>query len=184
MYKILNKPEILWAFGKKIYIKNDVITNEMCDEIIAYGQNNVIKGFNKYPGSFDISFHTCLLPMNHMIHISLQKIWEEAATFLNIDINFVEPYELKRYTKDDFFSKHSDNYFSLENGLDRKLTLSVQLSNTEDYVGGEFGVISKKYKLKRGSVICIPSYFPHEVSKIIDGTRWALIGWAWGNNWR
>lgn len=184
MYPLVNKPEITWAFDKKIFIKENVVDHTVCEDIITYGEKNVNKGKSKNPTSVGVSFHTCLLPTNHVIHELLQKTWEEAVKFLEVDISFVEPYELKRYIKFDFFGKHTDNYFSLDNKLDRKLTLSLQLSDVNDYGSGEFNVLGKKFKLERGSIICFPSYFPHEISRITNGTRWALISWAWGNNWR
>ncbi len=184
MYPLLNKPEVTWDFDKKIFIKENAIEQSVCHDIVNYGQSNVIKGVNKYPRAFGISFHTCLLPTNHIVHDLLKNIWEEAVQFLDVDISFIEPYELKRYTTNDFFGKHSDSYYSLSNRLDRKLTLSLQLSDTDEYDNGEFNVVGKKIKLNRGSILCFPSYFPHEISRITNGTRWALIGWAWGNNWR
>jgi hypothetical protein len=184
MYSVRDKPEISWAFDKKIFIKENVITREVCEDIIAYGQNKVVKGINKYPQYFGISFHTCLLQSNHYVNDLLQPVWEEAVSALQVDIDFIEPYELKRYTTNDFFGKHHDGYYSLDHGLDRKLTFSLQLSDVTDYDAGEFNIIGKKHKLSQGSVICFPSYFTHDVTRITNGTRWALIGWGWGNNWR
>jgi hypothetical protein len=184
MYSVRDKPEASWDFDKKIFIKENVVSREICEEIIAYGENNVLKGVNKYPNAFSISFYTCLLPANHYINDLLQSAWEEAIKFLDVDIDFVEPYELKRYNKNDFFGKHVDSYYSLSHGLDRKLTFSLQLSDVNTYDAGEFNVLSKKFKLNQGSIICFPSYFPHDVTRIANGTRWALIGWAWGNNWK
>ena len=180
----LSKPDINWDIGKRIFIKEDVIANELCDELVSFGNNNVVKGVNKYSNVFDISFHSCLLPLNHKVHSELQDFYKEANSFFNFDIGFVEPYELKRYTARDFFGKHIDNYYSLTVNLDRKITVSVQLSNDDEYDGGELNVIGRKHKLKKGSVISFPSYFPHQVETITSGTRWSLIGWAWGPYWR
>ena len=180
----LSKPDINWDIDKRIFIKENVIDNELCDEIIHFGIDNVVRGINKYSHIFDISFHSCLLPLNHQVHTSLQNFYKEANSFFKFDISFVEPYELKRYTKNDFFGKHIDNYYSLTIDLDRKLTISVQLSNDDEYEGGEFNVMGTKHKLKKGSVISFPSYFPHQVESISSGTRWSLIGWAWGPYWK
>ena len=154
------------------------------NEIISFGNSNVIKGVSKYSNIFDISFHSCLLPLNHKVHTTLQDFYKESNSFFNFDISFIEPYELKRYTANDFFGKHIDNYYSLTVNLDRKLTISVQLSNDDEYDGGEFNIMGTKHKLKKGSVISFPSYLPHQVETITSGTRWSLIGWAWGAYWR
>mgnify|MGYP003342656356 FL=1 len=129
----LSKPDINWDIDKRIFVKENVIDNELCDEIISFGNSNVIKGVNKYSNVFDISFHSCLLPLNHKVHTTLQDFYKESNSFFNFDISFIEPYELKRYTANDFFGKHIDNYYSLTVNLDRKLTISIQLSNDDEY---------------------------------------------------
>jgi hypothetical protein len=178
------KPDINWDIEKRIFVKDNVLDPNLCDEIIKFGLDNVVKGVNKYAHVFDISFHSCLMPLDHKAHNELQDFYKEAIDFFNMDISFVEPYELKRYTSNDFFSKHIDNYYSLTVNIDRKITVSVQLSNDDEYEGGEFNVLGVKHKLGKGSVIAFPSYFPHEVEAIKSGTRWSLIGWAWGPYWR
>jgi len=67
--------------------------------------------------------------------------------------------------------------------LDRTLSISVCLNN--DYKGGEFvfqqpGGNNLVYPQNIGDVIIFPSnfMFPHQVNKIEDGTRFALVGWA------
>ena len=43
MYSVRDKPEVSWDFDKKIFIKENVVSREICEEIIAYGENNVLK---------------------------------------------------------------------------------------------------------------------------------------------
>ena len=178
------KPEINWDIGKRILIKEDVLDPKLCDEIIEFGKENVVQGVNKYSHLFGISFHACLLPLENEVHKTLQGTWKEVIDFFNMDISFVEPYELKRYTSDDYFGRHMDNYYSLTVNLDRKITMSVQLSDTDEYEGGEFNILGVKSKLKKGSIVSFPSFFPHEIESIKSGTRWSLIGWAWGPYWK
>lgn len=180
----LSKPEINWDLKKRILIKEKVIDESMCNDLINFGQTNVQQGVNKYPHIFGISFHTCLLPLDHPVHSSLKDVWSEAISYFDMDISFVEPYELKRYTSSDYFGRHVDNYYSLSVNIDRKITMSIQLSNDDEYEGGEFDVLGISNKLKKGSIIAFPSFFPHEVKKVTSGTRWSLIGWAWGPYWR
>lgn len=183
-YVNIQKPDISWNINKKIFIKENVLDNDTCDHLIQFGSNNVVPGVNKYSHLFDISFHSCLLPIDHSVHNKLQEVWKEAANYLNVDINFIEPYELKRYTVEDFFGKHIDNYYSLTVNIDRKITLSVQLSHDSEFEGGFFNVLGVKNKLKKGSIIAFPSFFPHEIENITSGSRWSLIGWAWGPDWK
>lgn len=177
------KPDIEWDIGKKIYTRDNVLSAEICDKIIDYGVHNVRKGENKYSHVFQTSFHATLLPINHFVHEELSNIWDEIVKHLDIDIDFVEPYELKRYTDNDFFGSHIDNYYGLKSNIDRKITMVVQLSDESCYNGGHLKIVNKLAPRSRGSVVAFPSFFKHEVLKTI-GTRWSLIGWAWGPYWK
>ena len=178
------KPKLEVNRTKRVFVKENFIPNHLCDEIIEFGKNNVVKSVNKYPSIFQISFNTCLLPMDHVIHSFLEEVWDEASSFIGTTIDFVEPYELKQYSTDDFFSKHTDNYNSISEVIDRKITMSIQLSDDADYVGGDLLILDQQSSRKKGSVIAFPSLFLHQVNPIITGERWSLISWAWGPQWK
>ena len=181
---LVSKPNIEFNPNKRVFVKENVISSTVCDEIIDFGRNNVVKGINKYPGLFQISFKTCLLPAGHVIHSTLQDVWVEASSFIGTTVNFVEPYELKQYGIGDFFGKHTDNYNSLSEDIDRKITMSIQLSDDEDYVGGDLLILNQKSSRKKGSIIAFPSVLTHQVNPIFKGERWSLISWAWGPQWK
>lgn len=180
----LAKPEIVWDIPKRILNIENGLSHDVCDSIIEFGNSRVKKGTNNYKSSFSISFHTCMLPLNHEVHDCLQSAWKTAIDHFKFDINFIEPYELKRYTHNDFFGRHADSYYSLTKDIDRKLTMSVQLSDSDDYTGGELSILGNTPLSKKGSIIVFPSNFPHEVKLIKSGVRWSLISWAWGPYWR
>lgn len=184
MIPIIEKPSIERDLDSKILVKENVLSPELCDEIISYGNMHVQKGVNKYNKIFPVSFHACLLDKNHYIHSRLESYWEDVLNFFKFDIQFVEPYELKRYTKGDFFGKHIDTYYVLKENLDRKITISIQLQDPNEYEGGNLRISSNTYKTPKGSIIAFPTYLSHDVSLITHGVRWSLIGWAWGPYWR
>ena len=181
---LVPKPNIEFNPNKRVFVKENVISSKVCDEIIDFGKNNVVKGINKYPSLFQISFKTCLLPTDHVIHSTLQDVWLEASIFIGTTVDFVEPYELKQYGTSDFFGKHTDNYNSLSKDIDRKITMSIQLSDDEDYVGGDLLILNQKSSRKKGSIIAFPSLLTHQVNPILKGERWSLISWAWGPQWK
>lgn len=182
---ILPKPEVEWDINKRVIVVNNVISSDMCDNIVDLVSNKVSKGINKYPHVFGISFHSCTLPLEHEIHNLLQPVWNQAISQLGFNIDSVEPYEVKKYTSKDFFGKHVDNYYSLSKDIDRKITMSVQLTDSSEYTGGELLVLGKNIAGKsKGSVTVFPSTFTHEVASVKSGVRWSLIGWAWGPYWR
>lgn len=67
----------------------------------------------------------------------------------------------------------------------RKLSIIIQLSDPEDYEGGEvlFKAGNKEHELPKdqGQIAVFPSYILHKVNPITKGTRYALVAWAQGH---
>lgn len=71
----------------------------------------------------------------------------------------------------------------------RKLSIIVQLTDENDYEGGDvewFTSIEspKIFPRKRGTVIAFPSYILHRVTPVTKGTRNSLVGWITGKQFR
>jgi PKHD-type hydroxylase len=65
----------------------------------------------------------------------------------------------------------------------RKISLSLQLSDANDYAGGalEFAVTGElRDARERGTVIAFPSFLQHRVTPVTAGTRRSLVAWAHG----
>ena len=66
----------------------------------------------------------------------------------------------------------------------RKLSLTVQLSSSDAYSGGDlqikFGKDVDILPRSRGSVTIFPSYVLHRVEPVTRGTRFALVLWFTG----
>ena len=82
--------------------------------------------------------------------------------------------------------------------MQRKLSMIVQLSKPEKYVGGDLrfnlrgldGVNSDsvmspppEFKLQ-GSLVIFPSFLWHKVEPITSGKRYSLVMWTLGENWK
>ncbi len=73
--------------------------------------------------------------------------------------------------------------------LVRKLSFVIQLSNPEDYEGGNLQLLSedgKKYfaPRQRGTIIIFDSRTQHRVLKVTEGRRKSLVGWIVGPRWK
>lgn len=85
-------------------------------------------------------------------------------------------------------TRHRD--FIRENlELVRKLSFVVQLSDCEDYEGGNLQLLSEEGKSyfaprKKGTVIVFDSRTPHRVLKVTKGKRKSLVGWVVGPRWK
>lgn len=70
----------------------------------------------------------------------------------------------------------------------RKLSISVQLSDSADYSGGdlEFDLSSEPTKAgrERGLAIAFPSFVRHRVAPVVAGARYSLVAWINGPRYR
>tara|TARA_R110000751_G_scaffold46211_2_gene104200 strand:+ start:277 stop:861 length:585 start_codon:yes stop_codon:yes gene_type:complete len=68
--------------------------------------------------------------------------------------------------------------------VSRKLSVVIQLSNPEDYEGGELQILTSKepmsIKKQRGLVVVFPSWTLHRVTPVTKGTRQTLVTWVSG----
>jgi PKHD-type hydroxylase len=66
----------------------------------------------------------------------------------------------------------------------RRVSMSVELSERADYAGGELEVVPDLFgrarTLPRGSAQLFPSRALHRVTPVAGGTRWALVAWTGG----
>ena len=106
----------------------------------------------------------------------------------DVDVAGVEPnVQVARYdsTESGFYDWHYD--FGPAKP-ERKLSISVQLSNSADYDGGDlellYGNSPTKLDRARGACIMFPSFMLHRVTPVTRGTRWSLVAWIIGKRWR
>jgi len=72
----------------------------------------------------------------------------------------------------------------------RKLSISIQLTDPEEYEGGELKLYDGDDKeaqvmdKTQGTLIIFPSYVLHEVMPITKGTRNSLVTWITGKQFK
>lgn len=75
-----------------------------------------------------------------------------------------------------------------ENSLNRKLSVSVQLTDDKNYTGGELQFLTNREirnaPKNKGDVIIFPSYLLHRVNKVTNGTRHSLVMWRHGPHFK
>jgi PKHD-type hydroxylase len=106
------------------------------------------------------------------------------ADSYNFDLTgFGEDIQLASYGEDrqGMYSWHKD---MLEQGISRKLSLVLQLSNPDDYEGGELQILDRKDPMtvekKRGKICIFPSWTLHQVTPVTKGNRQSLVAWVSG----
>jgi len=87
------------------------------------------------------------------------------------------------------YHKHTDVWTG-ENTptIDRKISFSIQLSDPDDYDGGELildSMVNEQIMSKEcGTLIVFPSNTPHQVTPVTRGTRYSLVGWVTGERFK
>ena len=110
---------------------------------------------------------------------------EEVNRHYQFEILGIREVQVARYYAEDFYDWHLD--IGKTDTSTRKLSLSVQLTDPNDYEGGE--LVLRDYQNERpvkelGSVIVFPSYLSHRVNRVTTGERWSLVAWVHGPPFR
>ena len=139
----------------------------------------------------------CWIPSTHWIGGFLWHYIRMANkdNFL-YDISDIEN-ELIQYTqynKGDYYNWHTDMDICDINEPDqlvRKLSFTLQLTNEDEYTGGnlefaDFDDSTQRFTVPKssGTVIVFDSRTPHRVNPVESGIRKSLVGWVVGKRWR
>ena len=100
-------------------------------------------------------------------------------------------FQYSEYYKNSFYDWHIDYQGgSTETKVDRKLSFSMQLSDQNDYTGGELQLMdsctNKTYFAPKdlGTIVIFDSKIKHRVRKVKSGCRKSLVGWITGPKFR
>ena len=97
---------------------------------------------------------------------------------------FAEDLQYTRYNSDGcFYGWHIDNGVKGSEYPQRKLSITLQLSDASEYEGGDFQIHSSKLSTlpkEKGLVIAFPSYSLHQVTPVTKGSRKSLVVWLCG----
>ena len=83
----------------------------------------------------------------------------------------------------------SQDQVTLQGEYIRKLSFALQLSDPNDYTGGEVQFLDNSGKTyfapkQRGTLMIFDSRTPHRVRKVKSGLRKSLVGWCVGPRWK
>ena len=92
------------------------------------------------------------------------------------------------YKENKFYGWHTDTIHD-DKDESRKLSFSLQLSNYDEYTGGDLQMIDEENEMyigpkSRGSIIIFDSRLRHRVRKVTSGERRSLVGWVMGPRWK
>jgi len=106
----------------------------------------------------------------------------------NYALTAQEATQLGRYKSSDegHYDWHMDS-FPPKDGTQRKLSISILLSDPSEFEGGELqfkGMEDQKILTKQGSIVVFPSFIEHKVTPVTKGVRYSAVTWAIGPSFR
>jgi PKHD-type hydroxylase len=170
---------------------NNAFSKEECQTIINIAKNKgLIKGKTKGESDVRDSNISWLYPVDKMDWV-FRRVTDIVLNlnerFFKFDLFGInEGFQFTNYeAPSGKYGKHIDRSINIPV---RKLSISIQLTNPEEYEGGELylydgdkGTIMDK---TQGTLIVFPSYLLHEVMPITKGERNSLVTWVTGKQFR
>jgi len=162
---------------------------EECENIIKIGKNKTLKKGTVFGGKIEEirnSQISWLYPDDGLVEI-FKKITDIILMlnqkYFNFDLfGITEGLQFTNYTAPSGnYNKHVDRSFSIPI---RKLSMSIQLSNPNEYEGGDLllheGEEGIPLLKEQGTLLLFPSYILHEVTPVTKGERNSLVTWITG----
>jgi len=196
-----------WYFQKALSLK-------FCEKVIELGQQVYKNQATIGASSKGISLkelkkiRDCKVAFlnQHWIYKEIQPFIHQAnkSAGWNFQWDFTEECQFTEYSKNNFYGWHSDEWDKPYNkskdpnihGKNRKLSVTVSLSDPSEYEGGELefdlrnkssgkpNLIKCKEISPLGSMVVFPSYIWHRVRPVTKGVRRSLVAWNLGKPFR
>jgi len=172
-----------WAYCDKVFSVDE------CKKIIDIGNKNGLiegitrNGSNKKIRDSDISWLYPSEDLNWVYKKITDVVFYLNEKFFKFDLyGFIEGFQFTHYKEPNGkYKKHIDRSL---NGLIRKLSLSIQLSDPKSYEGGDLILHDGEKPIfiprEQGKLILFPSYVLHEVTSVTKGERYSLVAWITG----
>jgi PKHD-type hydroxylase len=115
------------------------------------------------------------------------------SDFFNVHITKLDFVQLAEYDssyKGEYKAHHDVFWINNDPFYHRKLSCIVQLTDPNEYTGGDFELIDTSTfpdaseMRQQGTVIFFPSFFKHQANPVLTGTRYSIASWFEGPKWR
>ena len=118
----------------------------------------------------------------------MSQVVEANDTIWKFDLNSV--IDNIQYTEYEGNGGHYDWHLDIGPGSisHRKISIVVQLSDPEEYVGGDLEIMTGSDHTKiprgKGNVVIFPSFLLHRVVPLVSGNRKSLVLWVGGGHYK
>jgi PKHD-type hydroxylase len=172
---------------------NNAFTKEECQTIVNIAKDKgLIKGKTKGETDVRDSKISWLYPIDGIDWV-FRRVTDITLNlnerFFNFDLFGInEGFQFTNYeAPSGKYGKHVDR---ATNMLVRKLSISIQLTDPEEYEGGELKIYdgddekASVMDKAQGTLILFPSYVLHEVMPVTKGERNSLVTWVTGKQFK
>jgi hypothetical protein len=185
-FPLINKPpffetEFYEISDDEIVEIPDLISKDLAKRLISYANDKQLSGLHRRKSSYiESGFDTCLISYNVELHMQLYAELDHIWDNCNNNITKIEFHEVKIYSPGDKFDRHHDGCCNKERTEERKINIIIQLSDSDEYQGGDLYVGDKKMSRELGTGIYFPANYAHKVTELTEGNRCCLIARSWG----
>lgn len=167
------------------------VSEKNVNDIVRIGRHNLerAKTFNDADGSVRKSYVSFLNDHLELKNLLFSYVDQANQDFFNFNLYNRANIQYTEYhgSEGGHYNWHHDVDWNRDDGLDRKLSITVQLSDPKDYTGGDFEFsevenVPSIYKQK-GSILIFPSYLQHTIKPVTAGLRRSLVAWFEGPRW-
>lgn len=172
---------------------NNVLNDGHCNRLLKTANKNgffpaKLGNIENNPDYLDTDIRNCLtsdipIKQNLWFESTLTTALRQINSYFKFDLHGIMDLQVIQYDVDSYFKIHNDVY-PKDTDMQRKITFIMQLSDPDDYTGGELVMhidsIPDVMTKEKGSLIAFPSYILHEVTPILSGRRYSCIGWCFG----
>lgn len=164
-----------------------ILSVDECQRVIAMGEaqpraaGRVELGDEAYRVSHIawLDFQT----QNEWLFHKLGYFFQNAASYYGFEVTgLTDALQYTMYAEDQFFNWHADIGQGTTSA--RKLSMTVQLSADDDYIGGELEFLNANSQKGQGGATIFPSFMAHRVAPVTLGVRRSLVAWAAGPAFR
>ena len=186
----ISKDNISWVALENIF------TDQELNEIVVQG-NRVKKTSGTVSGSIS-DYRVCDIAWLKSDEVESDFDWIYATLtdaikkvnneYFQFDLTHLTALQFTVYDgkNNSNYQKHMDLGRSFPN---RKLSFSIQLSDDDEYTGGDlrFHYIKTQPEIAprtKGKIIFFPTWTVHDVTPVTQGIRYSLVGWVNGPNFK
>jgi PKHD-type hydroxylase len=125
-------------------------------------------------------------PDAHWLYHKIATLFIEVNAHYGFELlGLLDPLQYTVYGGGQHFDWHND----IGSGVAclRKLSMTVQLTDSSEYEGGQLEFLGDSESLQQrgiGTIVVFPSFLAHRVTQVTSGMRRSLVAWASGPSFR